>query len=182
MKFLMLLSLVLSFSGLTASALTQDQVQKAQFELNKASPNGMAVNKLGTIVMQREKQVLKATYNFSTQGGVFGSAITLKDGVTGADASLPKGAVVSDCLLDFRTAATSLGSATLSFSTGQSAADLKSALAVASATGLVTCIPVGTAATAIKLTANRTPTLTINSVSLTAGYVNVFIEYWMSDI
>lgn len=175
-------SLVLICSSLPAFALTKEQMLKAEFELNKANPNAMAVDQLGSQTIQRKKQVLKATYSFAVQGGVFGSAISLLDSVTGKAATLPKGAIVSDCLLDFKTTTTSLGSATISISTGQGAADLKSALAVASGTGLVTCIPIGSAATAIKMTANQSPTITINTASLTAGVLNVLIEYWMSDI
>jgi hypothetical protein len=49
------------------------------------------------------------------------------------------------------------------------------------------CVPVGSAATSIKLTANRTPTITITTASttathsLTAGKINVFIQYLLSD-
>ncbi len=162
------------------AALTEAEAKRAESQLNSSSPNAMQVNRLGSLVMQQKKHVARANWKFSRDGGAMTTPINLKT-VDGNPLKLPKGAIVSDCLLDFKTAAQG-ATATLSFSTGQSAADLKSALAVASATGLVTCIPVGTAATSIKLTADRQPTLVIATAALTAGEVNVLIEYWLSDI
>lgn len=172
--------LVTFFSALSAFSGSQASVKNAEFALNRASPGAMQKYQLGSMVTYQKKWVLKGTYDYSVSGGAI-STINLKDQYSNT-LTLPKGAIVSDCLLDFITAGASLGSATISVSTGQSAADLKSALAVVSATGLVTCVPVGTAATSIKMTADRTPTISIATAALTAGKVNVLIEYWMSDL
>jgi len=171
--------MVLALTVTPIFADTQAGVKAAEFDLNRAAPGAMQKHQLGSLVTQQKKMVLKGVYNFAVDGGAIGTK-TLK-GADGKALKLPKGAIVSDCLLDFRTATTSGGSATISFGTGQATNDLKSALAVASGTGLVACIPVGTAATSIKMTADRTPSISIAVAALTAGKVSVLIEYWMSD-
>lgn len=172
--------LIMVFSCAPAFSITQSGAQNAQFDLNLASPNMMAKHKLGDKVTIEKKWVLKGTYNVVTQGGLVGVTYNLTD-PNNNSLRLPKGAVVHNCVLDFITQPTSAGSATFSISTGQSAADLKSALAKASATGLVACVPVGTAATSIKMTADRTPTIIVNTATATTGKVNVLIEYYLSD-
>ncbi len=182
MKFLFLilpLVFALCDQAFAAAYLSQAQANQAEFELNKANPNAMQHNLLGSLVTFQKKGVLRATYKFSRDGGALGAHNLLS--YKGAAIVLPKGAIVSDCLLDFRTAFLSGGSTTINFSTGKAAADLKSSLAIASATGLVTCIPVSTAATAIKMTSDSIPTMTYDVSALTAGEVNVLIEYWLSD-
>jgi hypothetical protein len=55
------------------------------------------------------------------------------------------------------------------------------ATAFSAYTGLVAGVPVGTAATAIKLTADVKPTITIATAALTAGKLNVHIKYQISE-
>ncbi len=71
----------------------------------------------------------------------------------------------------------------MALSTGQGAGDLKAALASSSysTSSLITCIPAGTAASAIKMTADRTPTATISVSNFLAGKVNVLIQYELSE-
>jgi hypothetical protein len=142
--------------------------------LNRMNSTAAAVQ-LGKALAD-QKGCLRATYDFSTQGGAV-STINLK-GSDGLDAKLPSGAVISEVLIDVVTAATSGGAATVAL-TAQVAEDLLAALAVASVTGLIAGIPVGTAATSIKLTAERTITTTIAVAALTAGKFHVFIEYYL---
>lgn len=139
---------------------------------------------LGTHVTDKKVHILKAQWDYSQVGGASGS-ISLRD-VDNKAAVLPDNAIITDCIIDVITAPTSSGGApgpTVALSTGQSAGDLKAAAAYSGYTGLMACIPVGTAATSIKLTANRTPTITITTGSITAthsltgGKIDVLIQY-----
>lgn len=154
----------------------------AQFDLDKASPNGMAVHRLGDRVVNETIHQMRASYDFAAQGGAV-STITLKDTSTGASAKLPQGAIIRDCILDVVTAPTPTTSPTpsIAIGSGQAANDLKAATGAASYTGLVACVPVGTAATAIKLTADRTMTMAITTTALTAGKFYVIVHYSMSS-
>lgn len=181
-KYFESLYLALILLALGASnvwALSASDVGNAEHKLNQASAQAMVETQLGTTLFREQIHTLKATYDFAKQGGAV-SAIQLL-GPDGKAAVLPKGAIVRDCLIDVLTAPTSGGGATIALGTGQAATDLKAATAIGSYTGLVTCVPVGTAATAIKLTADRTPTATIATAALTAGKINVLIHYELSD-
>lgn len=169
MKILSLLTLLFS---LNASA-AYDSPADAAFKLNN-SPLGSQV-RLGDLMMYKKVQIMRAQYKFASLGGAV-STVTLLD-LDGKAAVLPSGAIVVNCLIDVVTAPTSGGAATVALGTGQAGNDLKAATAIASYTGLVACVPVGSAATSIKLTANRSPTATIAVAALTAGEINVLIHY-----
>jgi hypothetical protein len=158
--------------------MTQDEVKALEVDGNKGTPlQGLATkNPMGTLLTQYKKQVLVGVYDFSVLGGAVGS-VNLKD-AAGSTLTLPKGAIVSSGVIDVITAPTSGGAATIAL-TMQSAADLKAATAIASITGLVATIPVGSAATSIKLTADRNIAAVIATAALTAGKFNVIIEYYM---
>lgn len=133
---------------------------------------------LGSQVTQKKVNVLKAVYDYSKVGGASGTR-KLKD-AAGGDAVLPKGAVVRQVLVDTVSALTSGGSATVAIGVN-STTDLKGALAYGSYTGILAGVPVGTAATAVKVTATSAVTATIAVAPLTAGKINVFIEYLLSE-
>lgn len=174
--FLLLAALLPSF----AFGATLVDVNAKQALLNKASPNSMAVAQLGSIVMKGREHSLKCVYDFAVKGGTIG-AINLVD-VQGKDCKLPNKAIIRDVLVDHITALTSGGSATISMGTGtMSAVNLKAATAVASWTGLLAGIPVGTAGTAIKLTSDQTPKITIAVADLIGGKFNVHIKYQISE-
>jgi hypothetical protein len=157
----------------------QQTLLENEYNLNSNSSLGslaMSGAKLGTAI-ERESRALVAQYNFATLGGAIGS-VSLLD-VNGNAAVLPTGAVVTSVIIDTITAPTSGGAATIAL-TSNSAADLKAATAIASYTGLIAGIPVGTAATSIKMTADRTVTATIATAALTAGKINVIINYVLS--
>ncbi len=175
--YLALVALALCASNVWA--LSSSEVGSAEHKLNQASPGAMAETQLGTTLFREQVHTLKAVYDFAKQGGAVGTVSLL--GPDGKAAVLPKGAIVRDCLIDVLTAPTSGGSPTIALGTGQTGTDLKAATAIASYTGLVVCIPIGTAATAIKLTADRTSTATIATAALTAGKFNVLIHYELSD-
>lgn len=134
---------------------------------------------LGTQLVDKKVQVMKALYSYAVQGGSTAASVNLKD-VDGKDAVLPDNAVITKVIFDVLTAPTSTGSATIAFG-ANSTTDLKAATAIASYTGLVAGIPVGTAGTSVKTTAQRTLTATIGTADLTAGKINVFVEYYISD-
>jgi len=141
---------------------------------------------LGTHINEKKVHILRGQWDYSVAGGASGS-ISLKD-VDGKAAVLPDNAIISDCVIDVLTAPVSSGGyPTVAFSTGQVAADLKAASILSAYSGLVACIPVGSAATSIKLTADRTPTIAITTVSttathsLTAGKINVMIQYILGE-
>lgn len=158
----------------------REQVLAGQFIHNTTSGLGSAVGagiNMGSVVF-REIRTIVGTYDFSVQGGAIGS-VNLKD-VNGMDATLPRSGIILNSLIDVITAPTSGGAATIAF-TAQSAGDIKAALAIASYTGLVAGVPTGSAATCIKLTADRTLTATIATAALTAGKINVIIQYILSE-
>ncbi len=176
-----------SFAG------TQAATKAAETALSTASPQAMQTYQLGSLVVGQKVWVLKAVYDFSvlskvaSNAGVSGT-VPLR-GLGATSLRLPKGALVTDCVIDVIVDLTGTSSATLSVSTGQTVGDLKTATAVTnytSGSGRIACVPVGSAATSIKLTADRTPSVGIlrqgsSPLAFTAGKMNVLIEYILSD-
>lgn len=153
----------------------------AQFGLNRAAPEMMQKYQLGDLVTRKKLWVLKAQYNKATMAGT-GTVTLLGD--DGKSTKLPNKAIVTNCVIDVITTLTSSGTANLALGTGQTTTDLKASTAYSSFTGgtLVACVPVGSAATSIKLTADRTPIMTLSGTTpLTAGKFNVMISYLLSD-
>lgn len=177
--FKYLLAIVVAAYAAMAIAATRPDTDAANFGLNKASPNMMQKFRLGDLVVKQQVRGLKAIWDFSVLGGAV-ATVNLK-GDDGQPVIIPKGAIVTDCIIDTITPGTTSASGTISFGTGQATNDLKSALGAASLTGLVACVPVGTAATSIKMTADRTMTATIATGALTAGKAYVWIYYVLSD-
>lgn len=133
---------------------------------------------IGDCVMLNKKHILRASYNFAVQGGAIGAIQLL--GEDGKPVVIPNKAIVTKALVDVITAFTSGGSATVALGLNTTT-DIKAATAIASYTGITACIPVETAATCVKMTADRTATMTVATAALTAGRVMVFIEYVMSE-
>jgi hypothetical protein len=181
MKLFALISVLGCLLSAHAFGDTRTQALADQYKLNQATPQALAEARLGDKVIGQQVHTMRAYYSFAVQGGASAATVTLRDATTDKPAVLPKGAIVRDCLIDVITPGTTSTSATMALSTGQSAGDLKAALAAASYSGLVACIPVGTAASAIKLTADRTMTGTIAVGTFTAGKWYVIIHYELSD-
>lgn len=135
--------------------------------------------KLGSQVTQKKVNVMKAVYDFARLGGSSGASAILKD-ASGGQAVLPAHAIVTDCMIDVLTA---LSPAPAQMSLGLTTVnDLKTATAVGSYVGRMDCIPVDTAATAIKIGSTRSSVIASFTVgAVTAGKFNVFIEYYLSD-
>jgi hypothetical protein len=127
-------------------------------------------------VVHHQHGCLQAVWDFSVQGGAVGD-IDLLD-VFGKKALLPSGALIRDIAVHVETLVTSGGAATLALKS-EGAADLLGATAVASfaANANLDGVPVGTAATVVRLTAERTLKLTVAVTALTAGKVHAFVDY-----
>lgn len=157
--------------------MTQVELLELEFIENQGDLAN-SLYKVGTQIMRLTKKTLVATYDFAVLGGAV-STVNLK-GIYGSNVVIPKGAIVTSCIIDVITALTSGGLATVALGTGQAGNDLKAALAFDSYTALVAGVPVGSAATSIKMTADRTMTATIATAALTAGKINVLVEYYVS--
>jgi hypothetical protein len=111
-------------------------------------------------------------WDFAQDGGA-ASTIVLRS----QDGPLPIGSIVLGGVLDVTVAALS-ATGTMAFSTGQTGADLLAATGQAGLTiGLKAIIPVFTAATMIKLTADRAPTVVIATAAFTAGTLRLRLVY-----
>lgn len=149
--------------------------------MNSSSRNALLGNN-----MHRSAQCYKASWDFAIQGGAV-STINLDDdvddltnptlstGVAGSvDMAIPNKFIVYGGYVDIIT---TLVGATATIAIGlNTTTDIKAATAVASYTaGILAIIPVSTAASAVKATADRIPTITIATAALTAGkmYVNL---------
>lgn len=129
---------------------------------------------LGTLV-NNNVNVYKGVYDFSVKGGATGSINLVDD--DGANVVLPKNFIVQRVLIYVVTAVTSGGAATIAFKS-KGAGDLLGATAKTSFTlgALIDGVPTGGASTAIVMTADTTPQITIATAALTAGKINVHIE------
>lgn len=138
-------------------------------------------HQIGTRLARQTKLVFIGQYDFSKSGGAVG-AITLLNPITGMPAKLPKGAIITSCYIHTFTNASTAGSPTIAVGTGQAANDLKAATASSSfaTSALLAGVPVGSAATAVVLTADSTMSITIATAALTAGKFNVVCEYMLS--
>lgn len=114
-------------------------------------------------------------YDFSRDGGAVG-AISVEGDV------IPSGAIIVDSIAHVKTAVTSAGSATMQIK-ALTTDDILASTAKSSLTlnALVACVPVGTAATAIRVTSNITSlTFTVGTAALTAGKICVALQYIMT--
>jgi hypothetical protein len=176
----LLLSLALGGSAFaTATTSTHYGVpQPAAVEaiLNHTGPPQV---KLGSQLTQKKLLVMKAVYDVAKLGGTSGTTYVLKD-AAGGDAVLPANAIIWDGVIDTLTAFVGTN-ATISIGVN-STTDIKAATAITSYSGRLAMVPVGTAANAVKVTtANSAVTATIATTTLTAGKMNVFLFYMLSD-
>lgn len=147
--------------------------------LNKM--NSTAANVALGDVLYSQFGVKKGTYRFARDGGAIGS-INLKDD-NGVVVKLPSKAIVLNAFVHVVQACTSGGSMTLDIDI-QSDNDLLAAQAVAGLTlnAKIQCIPdFATLGDAIVLTAERTLAIDINTATLTAGKLDVFVFYVLSE-
>lgn len=180
MKFL---SFILALMSLPVFASTNAGEYGAMFSFNHGS--GFQNYQLGTKVIEDQVHDLKVTYDFAKSGGGTGTIILPRPQNAGRALApygvIPKGAVVVGCYIDVITAMSGNSGATIALSTGLSAADLKAATGFASYTGIVACIPTGTAASSIKITSDVKPSAAIATATITGGKFNLHIFYVLSD-
>lgn len=162
------------------------------YELNRSS--GLARKySLGTAVVNGNQFGMRGMWKFSDQGGAAGAVLKLHDS-EGLNVSLPAGAVVTNCLIDVPVLITSsTGSAKMSFS-ASGIGDLKAATFIGQFAGQAStlnvsngvsskptaCIPEGTATNMIRLTSEGNLQVAIGSEAVTAGQVDVWVEYILS--
>lgn len=154
--------------------------QAQKDSLNLQQPLG-SFNAPGDIIGAKVG-VLVAKYSFAKQGGAVGSINLLTDlNSPTSYAKLPAGAIIKQVTIDILTAMTSTGGTGTVALTAQSAGDLLAAVDADTISGLVAGIPVGSAATSIKLTAERTLVAAVAVAALLTGKFNVIVEYYISE-
>ena len=113
---------------------------------------------------------IKGTYDFDEHGGIVGD--------NECDLALPEGAIIYNGFANVVTDPTSGGSATVALKI-EGTADLLEATAIASVTGALDLVPDGTAANVIALTEARKLTVTVAVAALTAGKIDVYLQYFV---
>lgn len=121
----------------------------------------------------QRKKTAKATYSFATDGGAQG---TITPAIT---ESIPLGAIVTGVYVDCTTNVAPATGATIAINGG---GQVLVSAATATSHGLNTgtvkkSLALASSATAIKATTNGSITLTVASADLTAGVVNIYVDY-----
>ena len=127
------------------------------------------------------KSTFQFVYDFSVLGGAVGSIP-----LTQTNGPLPNNFVIQNAFVDVITGLTGGVGATGAVTTGQGAGDLVIATVIAGApfstTGpKITIALLGTIATWIKTTAQRSPALVVAVNAVTAGKFNLFVEGYISS-
>lgn len=128
--------------------------------------------------LNQKRGVVCATWDFAVDGGAV-STILLND-EDGNPVVLPSKAIITQVYMDVITGMTSAGGAGTLALTANSAGDLLAAVDADTKSGVTAGIPVGTAATMVKLTAQRQISMAIAVEALTAGKIRVFVEFVLS--
>jgi len=128
------------------------------------------------------KQSVKFVYDFAVDGGSHSAS---NQGLTGngagvitpadADITIPENAIITDCITYVTTAMTSGGSATVAIGCGGAAL----VAATAFDNGVFDDEDVTHTVVADKTTAAGRPTITVATAALTAGVIEVIIEYYL---
>lgn len=132
-----------------------------------------------------QKRVAKATYSFAVDGGAVATIVPVTTD------SIPVNAIVTEVLIDSRTACTSGGSATVAITGGgvtlQGAIDYNQApysgtspakvlrAGASGATGVTTAVYIP-----IKATSTAPIKVVIAGAALTAGIFDVYVEYHLA--
>lgn len=176
-----LLALCTPVGAHAAAGLPLPAVQRSV--LNLGGAEGIRKVQLGTQLVDGVVRVKRCLYDFAVHGGAV-STISLDD-TDGKDCVLPTGAVITQVYFDILTAFTSTSNDGTIALTANSSGDLLAAVdadtlpLTASHPG--SGIPIGTAATMVKLTAQRTITMAIAVHAITAGKANFYIQYVVAN-
>ena len=152
------------------------EVAGMQLLLNKMNTTANKV-RLGQL-LDNQKGSVRAIYDFAVAGGAV-STINLVD-ENGEDVILPDNAVITNVIVDIITAMTSTGGTGTIALNSEGAGDLLAAVDADTLSGLNAGVPVGTAATSVKLTAERTLTVAIATAAVTAGKFVALVDYTVS--
>lgn len=169
--------------------LSRADSDSAQTLLDHGSMNVFARYAIGDQIFTNQQRMVRCTYDFSVMGGSTAAGMTLRASTVSSNSTtlqpclLPKGAIIMEVFIDTITSLTSGGSATVALSTGQTGSDILGGTAYSSFTagGITAGNPLGTASTAIKLTADRSPIVTLGTAPVTAGKFYVLIDYILSQ-
>lgn len=173
----LLLALLVSGTVIAAPALTDG----ASVQLNK---RGSADRRhaSGTHLYNATQLGAKATWDFDKSGGAANTDIAMLD-KEGRKVTLPANAIITNCLIDVATQpASSTGSASIAISSS-AVADLKAATFPAGYTtgAPLACIVEGTLGNMIRTSSELTLKVRTGSEALTAGKINVWVQYVLSD-
>ena len=179
-NFLIMLSVIFAQSIHAAPAVTAN----GAYQLNRQSKVDRDAYS-GTKLFDAQQFGVKAQWSFADQGGAVNQDVTLHDH-EGNAVTLPNNAIIRDCMIDVVEPVTAGAptSASLAFSASE-VGDLK-ALSFLHITQYnserrIACLPVATVGTAIKLESEATIKMRIGSEALTAGKLNIWLEYMISD-
>jgi hypothetical protein len=117
-------------------------------------------------------------YDFAVDGGAVGT-IALRPG-RGTPPSVPLDAIIDRAMIEVLVVPTSGGAATVSCGV-EAAADVQAAAAISGAPWSTAGRKNGTpqaAATSLKTTAARTPSIVVATAALTAGRVRLYLDYF----
>ncbi len=146
-----------------------------EFAINRLSGAAQKYG-LGTKLAKTRASVL-CKYSYAVQGGAVGDVNLLRDLSDSASTCvIPDNAVIVNVFTDTITAA---AGGSLGF-TAVSASDLKTAISASAYSGIQAGVPVS-AATAIKLSADKTRKASITNSALSAGVVNLYVDYYLGD-
>ena len=150
---------------------------RLRHELN----NGSYIGKVEGLGTQLDQNLNSTTlvWDFAKQGGAVGSINLLED-VNDLDSvvKLAAGDVVKQVTVDVVTAMASAGGTGTIALSSEGSGDLLAAVDADTLSGLVAGIPLGAVANMVQMTAERTLRLEIGTEALTAGKINVHVEFY----
>ena len=151
-----------------------------RFEFNRMNERSHRLS-LGSI-LDRTPNVVRGRLDIAVQGGAVGSLNLLEDlNDTLSLIKIPDNAIITKVTVDILTAMASAGNLGTIALTSEGSGDLLAAVDADTLSGLVAGIPVGTAATMIKMTAERTLLAEVAVEALTAGKIDVIVEFMLGN-
>lgn len=177
-----LICAILLVPMLVLATITPEQ----EFALNRMNSVAQK-HQLGSLLHKNTNTVV-GKYSYAVQGGAVGDISLLSDlNDTASTITIPDNAIVKQVFVDVLTQPTGtacVGSCASGTSVGVklvNSGDLVANTGIASFTGRLAGVPVDTAATMIKLSADKVLKATISNSVATAGVFNVYIEYVLGD-
>ena len=148
--------------------------------LNNSGLSSLQASQLGTEVVDGVVKTMRANYNFSVQGGSSSATMFLK-APDGSSAAIPNKAIIKSVYIDTVSSIVDVSTGVRIAFGANTDVDLKASTASGSFTGIIAGIPVDTAATAVKMTADRPLTMKVTGGNISSGQLNVFVTYLVSE-